>query len=249
MFSISNPQGGSLLDEPVVAGPPDFSRDRGPLGLLTNQFGILSGLGFLGRFEIDVPENAMVSGVRISLFSAAGGSPASVMKDHVMGFIRDDAVWLRDGINADSYPTRLSLPWPWRRDSATFIDNTSAWVGLSDPSVFRENVAPLAAAFPYSFGDNMDATHQVSGLVSNLQAWIDSAPANVRSFSSDGTKTPCCLAILNRNLTLGFQNVYSELIGAEAIRPRLEVSFTLSGARVSGRAATSFIIDGRTNTR
>lgn len=234
--------GGDLIDSCSVVGAPAYTLNNEKIGI---EFAIKGGaiFGFLGRFELEIPAGAKITGIRIRMFSNGTGGLNSALNQWAMGFVDDDSVWPAGGFNATTYPTRLSLPWPRRMsaDPETLIDNPGAWVGNSYPATinFSEPVIPFGQDLSFSEGPDLGTPFQeVTGLISNLQAWLDSNPD--RSNSASGTAIPAAFAIVfAANSGFGFQGALTSFYPNYSNRPELTVRFDTLGSVLATSTAHS----------
>jgi hypothetical protein len=239
--------GGDLIDSCSVVGNPAYTLNNEEIGIRFDIKGS-SIFGFLGRFELEIPAGATITGVRIQLFSNGVGAGASAGNLWAMGFVDDDSIWPAGGFNSTTYPTRVSLPWPRRMsgDPETLIDNPGAWVGDAYPatSYFAEPVIPFGQDLSFSEGPNMSPQFkEVTGLVSNLQQWLDSNPD--RSNSASGTAIPSAFAIVFGGTSgFGYQGALTSFYPNYNARPSLTVRFDTFG-QVSATNSVTGLVDAR----
>ena len=238
--------GGDLIDSCSVVGNPAYTLNNEHIGIEFNVKGS-SIFGFLGRFELEIPAGATITGVRIRLFSN-GISNGSQENEWALGFVDDDSIWPAGGFNATTYPTRISLPWPRRMsgDPETLIDNPGAWVGDAYPATsnFTEPVIPFGGDLSFSEGPNMTPQFkEVTGLVSNLQTWLDSNPD--RSNSASGTAIPAAFAIVYGGaFGFGYQGALTSFYPGYNTRPELTVRFDTFG-QVSASNSVNPLVEAR----
>ena len=239
--------GGDLIDSCSVVGNPAYTLTNEDIGIRFDIKGS-SIYGFLGRFELEIPAGATITGVRIRMFSNGAGAGATAANEWAMGFVDDDSIWPAGGFNSTTYPTRVSLPWPRRMsgDPETLIDNPGAWVGNAYPatSYFTEPVIPFGNDLSFSEGpglepNNSDNRQVVTGLVSNLQTWLDSNPD--RSNSASGTAIPAAFAIVFAGSSgFGYQGALTSFYPNYNARPDLSVRFNTLG-QVDARAESTTV--------
>lgn len=237
--------GGDLIDSCSVVGNPAYTLTNELIGIAYDIKGS-SIYGFLGRFELEIPSGVTITSVRFQLFSNGAGNASE--KVWALGFVDDDSIWPAGGFNSTEYPTRASLPWPRRMsaDPETLIDNPGAWVGNAYPAVSTFTAAVIPAGQDLSFGEGPNVTpylHEVSGLVSNLQQWLDSNPD--RSNSASGTAIPLAFSIVFASaLGFGIQGARTSFYNVNTPRPNLTVRFDTRG-QVSATRSVSGLVDAR----
>jgi len=239
--------GGDIIDSCSVVGNPAYTLDNEKIGI---EFAIKGSAiyGFLARFELEIPAGATITGVRIQMFSNGTGGLNSALNQWAMGFVDDDSIWPAGGFNSSTYPTRASLPWPRRMSASpqTLIDNPGAWVGNAYPATinFSEPVIPFGQDLSFSEGPNLSPQFkEVTGLVSNLQAWLDSNPD--RSNSASGTAIPAAFAIVFAGTSgFGFQGALTSFYPNYNARPVLTVRFDTFGEVLATNSVTG-LVDAR----
>lgn len=240
--------GGDIIDSCSVVGVPAYTLNNESIGIEFDVKGS-SVFGFLGRFELEIPAGATISSVRFRLFSNGVGN-GSQTNQWAMGFVDDDSLWPAGGFNATTYPTRLSLPWPRRMSGApnTLIDNPGAWVGNAYPatSTFAQPVIPFGDDLSFSEGPGLEPIFQdnrqlVTGLVSNLQTWLDSNPD--RSNSASGTAIPAAFAVVFAGTSgFGFQGALTSFYPNRNARPELSVVWDTTG-QIDARAKSTTVVN------
>jgi len=236
---------GDILDTALNSGIATYGATNGTIGYV---FGIKDNrLGcYLGRFELEIPAGSTINSVKFEMISSGVGSSSFITKRLALGFIADDSIWPASGISASTYYLRSSLPWARRLTvtTNTLIDNQAVWVGGSDPATLVSATNVIANGSAFSFGDGAAATYTTTGLVSNLQTWLDSSPD--RGDSASGTAIPCCFSIVDNSATeYGHQGAFTDSSTVYTSNPSLTVEFTAPGGRVSATSIVSGVIDGR----
>ena len=222
-----SPAGGDAGDSLSTAGNVGYGATTVALGTTVagTSPAVVTVRGYAGRFELEIPAGATIDAVIIEFSAAAAG--INTTSGLSGGFLAADSVWPASGFNASSYATRASFPWPRRYNGSALVDNLGA---------FQGGAAAFSGAFPrataagqlWSFGDATTAEHSVSGLVAQLQAFIDGEPAGIRSGSVSGTALPIAFALVPSAVFGGTQGVRTADYGSTA--PVLGVSYTPSNA-------------------
>jgi hypothetical protein len=197
--------------------------------------------GYMGRFELPIPDGATIDGVRITFTSAGSGVSSALTRNFALGFVDDDSTWPEDGFTStDDYATRSALPWPWRWSGSVVVDNQGAWFGDSDPVDIAFTLSAISTNDPYRFADSITPREvEASGLVDNLQDWLDGTGGTLRADTASGTDLPICFAIVANAAGNSWQFVYSADTGTESRRPLLEVEYTAAPASGTITASSS----------
>lgn len=229
-----------MIDNCSVVGNPAYTLTNERIGIAFDIKGS-SIYGFLGRFELEIPAGSTITSVRFQLFSNGVGNAAQ--KVWALGFVADDSIWTAGGFNSTTYPTRASLPWPRRMsgDPETLIDNPGAWVGGAYPATADFTEALIPQGQDLSFGEGPNVTpylHDVTGLVDNLQEWLDSSPN--RSNSASGTAIPAAFSIVFAAASgFGLQGAQTSFYPGYGNRPLLTVRFDTFGSISASKSITT----------
>lgn len=221
---------GDVLDDLLNSGSAFYNSSSDRVGVASNFFKDVFNSGYLGRFELEIPDGATINAVRMAFVSDGRGTIQA--RSWQLGFVDDDGPngWLDDGISSSTYPNRIDVPWPLRWSGTATIDNAGAWVGNAVPSTITESTI-TSLGLAWSFGEGLSALHSVTGLVANLQTWLDSSPD--RANSASGTALPCAFCAVIDQATTGNVGLYA-LEAVEANRPILWVDYTpgITGGKI-----------------
>lgn len=184
-------------------------------------------IGWVGRFELPIPNGATITGVSLSFSVTAPSYPLGApVTRQAGGLLAPDGIWNSFGgtLSVAHYPTRPVFPWP----EVDFLPVPARWFGGA-PSFLMDTWASVSVASVMSFGEGIAATNAVSGLLASLQSWLDTYGATLRGGSASGTDLPVALCWYRAFSTFltpaeGFP-VWSSS-GAAPNRPFLTVSWT-----------------------
>ena len=222
-------------------GAPNFTTSTERIGnTLDTKSGSVGALGFMGRFEVEVPDGATITGARLSFTSQ--GNQGINPKPWRAGFMATDGKWNVDGFNGTQYPTRTSIPkasvysFGW-----VFID--SVWHnGGAGFDGFVSIAEPTGSAF--TVGDGLASDYSLSGIVSQLQSFLDNATASDRANSASGTALPVAFQIAPDGHTAAqTQTIRTVDHPTASSRPSIEIAYTVPNAPPS-----SGIINALTST-
>lgn len=152
--------------------------------------------GWMGRFEIPLPLGAKLMTAEIEFLAIFNG--AGPINGFVGGLLAPDGAWDSAGGNFRSplYPTLSSLPWP-EYDGG--VSDPSAWYGLA-PAFGLEQMNPAFADNPFILADgtNNPAAFGISGLVDQIQAFVNEYGDALRPNSVSGNDVPIAICLHRR---------------------------------------------------
>jgi hypothetical protein len=195
--------------------------------------------GWIGRFEMPVPNGARITGASLSFYCSAASSPTGTPVARMAGgLIAADGLWDAAGgtFSISHYPTRSDMPWP-ERDALPVV---TRWF-RSSPAFMLATFASVGSASTMSFGEGIAVTNTVTGLVAALQDWLDTYGPTLRGGSVSGTDLPVALCWFRayasfEDPTEGFP-VFSSR-GIVGQRPQLTIEWSLDdspGVHADGR--------------
>ena len=112
------------------------------------------------------------------------------------------------------------------------------------------DLGPISTNDPYRFADGITPREvEASGLVDNLQTWLDGTGGTLRSDTASGTDLPICFGIVSNDTGISWQYVYSGDTASSSRQPLLEVEYIASGViRGTGQVGATVSARGTIGT-
>lgn len=190
IFDVA-PQGAGDFAGSKVAGTGAVANvSQGAVGYFSGIFPINPyDDGWMGRFEISVPNGATIVSAKLATYQNTAGGPVNRM---IGGLLAPDGDWnaLGGTFSASTYPTLADLPWP--ESGFGVASNPARWHG-SSPAFSLVTFDAAMGGTLMTWGEGTPVDNAVTGLVAKLQSWLDTYGGSLRSGSASGTDLPVAL--------------------------------------------------------
>lgn len=244
---------GDLLDGKANVSLYDNSLQEQLIGTASGK--PASGWYMMARFEIEVPNGAIINSVKLDLGSIQGsrqnGSVGGTTNRWQGGLIAPDGKWESAkvaGFGTSVYPDRTTLP-VVEVTIGTYSYTASRW-HTGAPAFTNQTFASVAAGSPtlFSIGEGTTVTNAVTGLVSNFQSYLNTYGPTQRGNSVSGTALPVCLQMfrLDNSETNDWGIwICSSNHPTTSARPLLSVDFSTAAGPMTAKPSLGTVLSGR----
>lgn len=205
--------------------------------------------GWIGRFEISVPNGATITSAKLTTFQNSGSAGVDRM---TAGLLAPDGEWnvLGGGFSAATYPTLADVPWP--ETAFGVASNPARWHG-SSPAFSLETFGATLGGTEMTFGEGTPVDNAVPGLVAKIQSYLNTYGGSLRSGSASGADLPIAVCwyrqYLNPSVSQQF-TIASSGDPSSSHRPRLTLEWEIVNvpSSISGLAQTREAVRGAAGT-
>lgn len=233
---------GSAIQTGTGSTATNFSQANGGYGAEYDEKTALqsSPLSWIGYVEMEIPEDAVISGVRVT-FTRRLASGSNVR--FRAGLLARDGTWDVSGFTTVTYPTVTSLGaiHPVMRPLSDYEYYNARW----HDSNFVEDTHATGSSGTYTVGEGLSVTYEETGYISFVQEFVDDTTTAHRAFSASGTAIPMLWCFTN-GIPLNTDAVqYGYTADSVGNEPTIEVDYYIPGGSIRGKADIDFAASAR----